>query len=56
MDAVNACLGGKLRPLEVCTFSLLPILAGAGAEPSAVPLQADLFLSGQPLLLELGDH
>ena len=20
MDAVNACLGGKLRPLEVCTF------------------------------------
>ena len=31
MEAVNACLGGKLRTLEACTFSLLPILAGTGA-------------------------
>ena len=30
MEAVNACLGGKLRTLEACTFSLLPILAGTG--------------------------
>ena len=31
MEAVNACLGGKLRTLEACTFSLLRILAGTGA-------------------------
>ena len=54
MEAVNACLGGKLRPLDACTFSLLPVLAGAGAEPSPATLQADL-LSGQPVLLEHGD-
>ena len=56
MEAVSACLGGKLKPLEAVTFSLLPILAGAGAEPSMVLSQADLFLSGQLLLLEHGDH
>ena len=38
------------------TFSFLPTLAGAGAEPSMVPLQGDLLLSGPPLLLEHGDH
>ena len=37
-------------------FSLLPTLAGAVAEPSMVPLQGDLLLSGPPLLLEHGDH
>ena len=37
-------------------LSLLPILAGAGADISMVPLQADLFLLGEPLLLEHGDH
>ena len=56
VEAVNAGLGGKLRPQDACTFSLLPILAGAGAEPSMVLSQADLFLSGQLLLLEHGDH
>ena len=55
MEAVNACLGGKLRSLDACTFSLLPVLAGAGAEPSRTPLQADL-LSGQPVLLGHGDY
>ena len=54
MEAINASLGGKLRPLDACTFSLLPVLAGAGAEPSTVPLQADLLLLGQPILLEHG--
>ena len=38
------------------TFSFLPTLAGAVAEPSMVPLQGDLLLSGPPLLLEHGDH
>ena len=56
MEAVNACLGGNLRPVEACIFSLLPILAGAGEETSTVLLQAYLFLSGQPLLLEHGDQ
>lgn len=55
MEAVNARLGGELRPLDACTFSLLPVLAGAGAEPSPAPLQADLLLSGQPVLVEHGD-
>ena len=31
VETVNACLGGKLRTLEACTFSLLSILAGTGA-------------------------
>ena len=56
VETVNACLGGKLRHLEACTFTLIPILAGAGVEPSKVPVQADLFLLGQLLLLEHGDH
>ena len=56
MEAVNACLGGKLRPLKACAFSLLLVLARVGAEPLIVPLQADLFFLGQPLLLEHGDH
>ena len=56
MEAVNACLGGKLRHLEACTFTLIPILADAGAEPSKVPLKADLFLWGQLLLVEHDDH
>ena len=53
---VNACLGDKLRHPEGCTFTLIPVLEGTGAEPSKVQLQADLFLSGQLLLLEHGDH
>ena len=56
LEAVNACLGGKLNHLQACTFTLIPILSGAGVEPSKVPLQADLFLLGQLLLLEHGDH
>ena len=56
MEVFNACLGGNLRHLEACTFTLFPILAGAGAETSKVPLQADLFLLGQLLLLEHDDH
>ena len=56
MKAVNACLRGKLRHLEACTFTLIPILEGAGVEPSKVQLQADLFLWGQLLLLEHDDH
>ena len=50
MEVFNACLGGKLRHLESCTFTLVPILAGPGAETSKVPLQANLFLLGQLLL------
>ena len=38
------------------TFSFPPTLAGAVAEPSMVPLQGDLLLSGPPLLLEHSDH
>lgn len=56
MEAINAHLGGKLRPVGACTFSLLPVLAGAGVEPSTVPLQADFLLSGQPVLLEHSAH
>ena len=33
------------------TFSLLPSLTGAVAEPSIVPLQVDIFLSGPPYFL-----
>ena len=33
------------------TFSLLPSLTGAVAEPSIVPLQVDIFLSGTPYFL-----
>ena len=54
MEVFNACLGGNLRHLEACTFILVPILAGAGAEK--VALQANLFLLGQLLLLEHDDH
>ena len=53
---VNACLGGKLRHLEACTFMLIPVLEGAGAELSKVQRQGDLFLWGKLLLLEHGDH
>ena len=56
VETVNACLGGKLRHLEACTFTLIPVLEGAGAEPSKVQRQGDLFLWGQLLLLEHGDH
>ena len=56
MEAINAHLGGKLRSLGAYTFSLLPVLAGAGAEASMVPLQSDLLLLGQPVLLEHGAH
>lgn len=56
LEAINACLGGNLRPLDACPFPLLPMLAGTDVESSMVPLQADLFLSGKPLLLEHGDH
>ena len=55
MEAVNASLRGKLRPLDACTFSLLPVLAGVGVEPSIAPLQANLLL-GQPVFLEHGDR
>ena len=56
MEAVNAYLGDKLRHLAACTFTLVPILAGADAEPSKIPLHADLFIWGQILLLEHDDH
>ena len=55
MVAVNAHLGGKLRPLDDCSFSLLPVMAGAGAEPSMTLLQAYLLHLGQPVLLEHSD-
>lgn len=55
MEAVNACLGDKLRRLEACNICRLPVQADLGAEPSTVPLKADLLLSGQPVLLEHGD-
>ena len=44
VETVKACLGGKLRHPEGCTFTLILVLEGAGAEPSKVQLQADLFL------------
>ena len=56
VETVNACLGGKLRHLEACTFTLILVLEGAGAESSKVQRQGDLFLWGQLLLLEHGDH
>ena len=55
MEAANACLEGKLRSHDDCTFSLLPVLAGVGVEPSIAPLQANLLL-GQPVFLEHGDR
>ena len=55
MEAINAHLGGKLRSLGAYTFSLLPVLAGVGVEPSIAPLQANLLL-GQPVFLEHGDR
>ena len=54
--AVDACLAGKLRPLEACTFSLFLVLKCAGAEPSPVSLQADTFLLEQPLPVQDSDH
>ena len=51
------CLPGRqVEARRSLHLSLLPILAGSGAEISTVQLQADLFLLGEPLLLEHGDH
>ena len=55
METVNALRGGKLRSLDAFSVSLLSVLAGAGAEPSMIPLQADLLLLGQSILLEHSD-
>ena len=42
---------GRHLPLPV------PLLtAGGGSGPSQVPLQSDVFLWGQPVLLEPSDH
>ena len=45
-EAVDACLAGKLRTLETCTFPLLLVLSGAGTEASLVLLHAAKFLFG----------
>ena len=55
MEAVHGHLGGKLRPLDACIFSLLPVLAGAGAEQSTALLRADLLFLEQSVLLGHGD-
>ena len=52
MEDVDACLAGKLRTLEACTFtfSVLLVLVDAGIRTSPVLLQAGIFLSGQTYL------
>lgn len=54
MDSVDACLPDMLRTLEVSalTFSIHLVLADAGTRPSPVQLQADIYLSGEPVLQE----